>query len=58
MYELEYDKNGLPDGAIRITERDTVTRWRKFIQDLYRAGEEVETFFEREVAGLEPPRGA
>jgi hypothetical protein len=57
MYEVEYDETGLPNGGTRCVDRDSIVRWREFIQDLYRGGEEIESFFEREVAGLEPPSG-
>lgn len=57
MYELMYDENGLPEGGIRFVKRDLIVRCQKFIQDLYSVGDGLESFFEREVAVLEPPRG-
>ena len=56
MYRLLYDDNGLQEGGVRFTDPDLIARWRGFIQDLYSAGEELEEFFQREVAPLEPPR--
>lgn len=57
MYEIMYDENRLPEGGIRFVNRDLIVRCQKFIQDLYSVGEDLEIFFEREVAVLEPPRG-
>jgi len=58
MYEIDYDAAGHPDGGTRFVDGDKIVQWRALIQDLYRGGEEIESFFEREVAGLEPPQGA
>ena len=55
MYELVYDENGLQEGGIRFTDRELAAHWKKFVQDLYTAGEEVESYFQREIANLEPP---
>ncbi|HWE91188.1 MAG TPA: hypothetical protein VG317_17140 [Pseudonocardiaceae bacterium] len=56
MYRLCYDENGSQEGGIRFTDPDLIAHWRKFIQDLYSVGEDLEEFFQREVATLEPPR--
>jgi hypothetical protein len=55
MYELLYDESGLQEGGIRFTDRELILRWQEFIRDLYATGEEVESYFHREVANLEPP---
>jgi hypothetical protein len=55
LYRLVYTNQGLLDGAVRFTDPDTVARWREFIERLYRDGEDLESFFDRSVAGLNPP---
>lgn len=55
-YEVLYDEDGVADGAIRFADRRLTTRCRKFIRRLYKAGEDVEGFFDREVAPLPPPQ--
>ena len=55
MYELVYDESGLQEGGIRFTDRELIARWQAFIRDLYAIGEEAESYFQREVANLEPP---
>ncbi|MFC4080043.1 DUF6879 family protein [Amycolatopsis samaneae] len=57
MYEIVYDENGLPQGGVRFTDQARVVRTQERIQELFTAGEDMETFFEREVAGLAPPSG-
>jgi hypothetical protein len=58
MYEILYDETGILYGGVRFTDRDLIARCQKFIQHLYSIGEDFDGFFEREVAGLEPPRSA
>ncbi|MFD7655541.1 DUF6879 family protein [Actinosynnema sp. NPDC059797] len=55
MYDLVYDESGLQDGGVRITDPERVACWQRFIEDLYRDAEDVESFFRREVAPLGPP---
>ena len=54
VYRVLYE-DGAVVGAIRTIDPALALRWREFIQDLYRSGEEVGKYFSREVAGLEPP---
>jgi hypothetical protein len=56
MYELIYDEIGNHKGGVRISDRDVVTRCQRFIADLYSLGEDFESFYQREVVNLEPPR--
>ncbi|MGH3622581.1 MAG: DUF6879 family protein [Sciscionella sp.] len=58
MYEIWYNDMGVQKGGIRFVNRDLVSQYQKVIQDLYSAGEELESFFEREIAVLEAPTGA
>ncbi|MGM9333537.1 DUF6879 family protein [Streptomyces murinus] len=57
VYEIRYDAEGVLEGAVRHLDtgaRDRVAAW---IEKLYGLGEDVGTFFDREVAPLEPPAG-
>lgn len=53
MYEILYDRDGLLEGGVRYVDRDLIARCRDFIRDLYRQGEEIESYFDRNIASLE-----
>ncbi|WP_333493574.1 ATP-binding protein [Kitasatospora cathayae] len=55
LYQVLYSETGVPVGAVRYTDPDLVLRWEDYIKDLYRTGEDVPTYFDREVAHLPPP---
>jgi hypothetical protein len=55
MYEVIYDKQGVPAGGICFKDKALIAHCQRFIADLYQVGEELESFFEREVSSLEPP---
>ncbi|MEV7682699.1 DUF6879 family protein [Streptomyces sp. NPDC088341] len=55
LYEVLYTQAGVPCGAIRYTDTEIVGRWERYIKELYGAGEDVESYFTREVAHLPPP---
>ncbi|MGP4109523.1 DUF6879 family protein [Streptomyces sp. 4N509B] len=55
LYEIRYDEQGVADGAIRYTDPGLVERYRQLWRELYEAGEDLLTFFDREVAHLPPP---
>lgn len=55
LYEVLYSETGTPVGAVRFTDPDLIHRWENYIRDLYRTGEDVRTYFAREVAHLPPP---
>jgi hypothetical protein len=57
MYQLLYDDDGLQLGGIRYADRDLIRRWQRIIQDLYAVGENIVSFFEREVVPLTAPSG-
>lgn len=57
VYEIVYGADGVLDGAIRFVDRALSTRVTGLIRQLYERGEDVDGFFAREVAHLEPPRG-
>lgn len=58
LYKLVYTEQGILDGAVRFTDSELVGRCRGFIESLYESGEDLATFFARDVAGLTPPDGA
>lgn len=55
MYLVRYTGSGVPDGALRFTDPQTVQRWDRYLRRLNEAGEDVQTYFERRVAHLPPP---
>ncbi|MEV7084580.1 DUF6879 family protein [Streptomyces sp. NPDC093085] len=55
LYEVIYTESGVPDGAVRHSDPDIIKGWESYIKYLYRAGEEVTSYFDREVAHLPPP---
>lgn len=55
LYQVLYSATGIPIGAIRYTDPDLVLRWESYIEDLHRTGEDVLTYFDREVAHLPRP---
>ncbi|MFF3753385.1 DUF6879 family protein [Streptomyces sp. NPDC002018] len=55
LYEVLYNESGVPCGAVRYTDAGIVGRWESYIKELYEAGEDVESYFAREVAHLPPP---
>ncbi|MFE3602617.1 DUF6879 family protein [Streptomyces sp. NPDC059096] len=55
LYQVLYTESGVPDGAVRHTDPEVVGVWESYIKYLYRAGEDVTSYFDREVAHLPPP---
>lgn len=55
LYEVLYTESGAPCGAVRYTEPEIVGIWESYIKELYRAGEDVQSYFAREVMHLPPP---
>lgn len=55
VYQIIYNDDGILEGAIRFVDLDTASRWKNFIEELYQRGEELDRFFQREVAALQPP---
>ncbi|MFJ4923483.1 DUF6879 family protein [Streptomyces sp. NPDC088725] len=56
LYHVLYTEAGASEGAIRYTDPDLVGRWERYIKALYRAGEEMHTYFDREVSHLPAPK--
>lgn len=55
VYEILYDAEGVLAGSVRYVDRATRDRVAARIEELYTLGEDIDTFFAREVAGLKPP---
>ncbi|MFI1851332.1 DUF6879 family protein [Streptomyces sp. NPDC020480] len=55
LFQVLYTETGVANGAIRYTDRDLVMRWENYIKAIYAAGEDVISYFDREVAHLDPP---
>lgn len=55
VYEIRYDAEGVLTGAVRYVDRTSRDRTVARIGGLYMRGEDIGTFFAREVAGLKPP---
>jgi hypothetical protein len=55
MYQVLYAETGIPIGALRYTGSELVDRWESYLKDAYETGEDVRTYFDREVAHLPPP---
>ncbi|MFV2017866.1 DUF6879 family protein [Micromonospora sp. LOL_023] len=57
MYEAVYDDTGVLVAARRFTDPELIARCQRLIEGLYHQGEPLDTFFDREVATLDPPTG-
>lgn len=55
MYEICYDQNSVLNGGRRIVETDIISECRLEIDAIYQKGEDLLTFFEREVVPMPPP---
>ncbi|MFS7874998.1 MULTISPECIES: DUF6879 family protein [Streptomyces violaceusniger group] len=55
-YRIRYTDQGILDGAVRFTDAGITSRCRALTRDLYDAGEDLESYFAREVAHLPPPQ--
>ena len=56
-YHILYDADGVLTGGVKVTDPQAVGRVTRLVRRLYGEGEDLATFFEREVAPLPPPRG-
>lgn len=56
VYRILYTDEGAPAGARRVINSELTRKCIEFVQELYAEGEELNEFFEREVAHLAPPR--
>ncbi|MCP9212445.1 DUF6879 family protein [Streptomyces cucumeris] len=56
LFQVLYDDTGATIGAIRWTDPDAIKPWARYIEELYGAGEDIASYFDREVTPLQPPR--
>jgi hypothetical protein len=56
VYEVHCTEDGAPDGATLFTDPEVVGSIRAFIQRLHASGEQLATWFPRQIAGLGAPR--
>ena len=54
LYATEYDDDGKPAGARRFTDRAVIASYEGLASELFWSGEDLEPYFEREVAPLPP----
>jgi len=55
VYEFLYDETVTLAAACRYIDPEIYARCTEFMKDLYAAGEDIDSFFERRVADLNPP---
>jgi hypothetical protein len=55
LYQVLYTDAGVPNGAFRHTDPDLVARWEGYVSGLYESGEDLQSYYDREVAHLPPP---
>jgi len=56
LYYVLYTATGVPDGAVRYTDPGFISNWENYIKNLYEDGEDVVSYFDRELAHLHVPR--
>ncbi|MGK5532418.1 DUF6879 family protein [Streptomyces sp. URMC 129] len=56
LYEILYDDDGVIAGGVRYTDPNVVACFVELCKSLYAAGEDLLTYFHREIAHLPPPR--
>ncbi|QLH22046.1 DUF6879 family protein [Streptomyces sp. Rer75] len=56
LFQVLYDDAGCCIGASRHTDHGTVSNWASYLEKLFTAGEDIASYFTREVAPLPPPR--
>ena len=54
-YVVDYSDDGTARGAYRFSDGAAIERCTRLLSDLYDQGEDIEQFFDREIASLEPP---
>ncbi|MEU2940924.1 DUF6879 family protein [Nocardiopsis alba] len=52
MYRIRYDDQGVLQGGVRFTDRAVITRCRAEVAALHQAGEDLRSYFPREVEGV------
>jgi hypothetical protein len=54
LYRTHY-ADGVPAGATRFTDQGLIGRYERFAARLYASGEDLDAYFQREIAPLPPP---
>ncbi len=55
-YEVDYDRTGLPVGALKFSAPAEVRRRVELAEELYARGTGLDPFFQREIVPLPPAR--
>jgi hypothetical protein len=55
LYATEYDDAAKPGGARRFTDREVIATYESLAGELFSSGEDLESYFDREVAPFPPP---
>lgn len=58
VYKVLYTAEGQPVGARRIIDVEVAGRCLEIVKNLYAIGEDMDTYFEREIKHLDPPRSS
>jgi hypothetical protein len=56
LYVTEYDDAAKPGGARRLTDHEVIATYESLAGELFSSGEDLESYFDREIAPLPPPR--
>lgn len=51
LYEIVHSDSGVPIGAYRRAEAESIRNWTEFLRQLYAIGEDVRTYVDRNVPG-------
>ncbi|MDL4775885.1 DUF6879 family protein [Actinomadura xylanilytica] len=57
LYRVVYNDRGELAGAVKFSSPETIAQAASLTRELYEHGEDLESFFHREVAPLPPPHG-
>lgn len=57
MYQIDYGPDHTVKGAMKYPDCDLVAATQEFIDSLYSMGEDLDSFFEREIKDMNPPGG-
>ncbi|WP_405617085.1 DUF6879 family protein [Streptomyces sp. NBC_01508] len=55
LYNVIYSDSGVPMGSIRFTDEQHVRSWQQYIRSLFEIGEDIASYFAREIAPLPAP---
>lgn len=55
LYNVIYSDSGVPMGSIRFTDEQHINSWERYIRSLFEIGEDIASYFAREIAPLPAP---